>query len=70
MDCYISVDHTRVILQTLPGRPKSDYINGNFIDVSFSLVVLQLILTKYDRKWKWSDNFSDIWSKNNLTSCY
>ncbi|XP_060555238.1 tyrosine-protein phosphatase 99A-like isoform X5 [Ruditapes philippinarum] len=32
---YVNIsafDHTRVILQTLPGRPKSDYINANFID--------------------------------------
>ncbi|XP_053378401.1 tyrosine-protein phosphatase 99A-like isoform X2 [Mercenaria mercenaria] len=32
---YVNIsafDHTRVILQPLPGRPKSDYINANFID--------------------------------------
>ena len=30
-----SVDHTRVLLQPIPGKPRSsDYINANYIDVS------------------------------------
>lgn len=33
--CFIADDHTRVTLAELEGYPGSDYINANFIDVSF-----------------------------------
>ena len=32
--CSYTDDHSRVKLSELPNRPGSDYINGNYIDVS------------------------------------
>lgn len=52
-----SDDHSRVVLQQIPGRPKSsDYINANFIDVSLfsqmqsspSFIAQQVFAAKVD----------------------
>ena len=29
------VDHNRIVLPSLPGKPGSDYINGNYIKVKY-----------------------------------
>ena len=33
--CFVADDHTRVLLNPIEGVAGSDYINSNFIDVSF-----------------------------------
>ncbi len=33
---FLTDDHSRVKLQFIPGEDGSDYINANFIDVSYS----------------------------------
>ena len=36
---YFLDDHSRVILRPIPGQPRSDYINANFVDVSSAVEI-------------------------------
>ena len=36
MNIFFLDDYNRVVLQTLPGQPDSDYINASYVDVSIN----------------------------------
>lgn len=44
-----AVDHNRIILPTLAGKPGSDYINGNYVKVGMNLMLLNYSVTWQNR---------------------